>query len=146
LNWRRPKRLSQLAKGGYIRLVRALERHRLMWVEIDSFDPRALALIRRSIGTALNKQLAAFRDGTGKDVEFLLDLNFNFKTEASPARCASTKCPSIVQYPHRSSPIQPHTAIAPILVQPIANVESTNRLRVSLRPVSWNRSSSRPRP
>jgi galactonate dehydratase len=30
---------------------------------------------------ALNKQLAAFRDGTGKDVEFLLDLNFNFKTE-----------------------------------------------------------------
>src|SRR6185436_12908489 len=31
---------------GYIRLVRALERHRLMWVEIDSFDPRALALIR----------------------------------------------------------------------------------------------------
>ena len=38
---------------GYIRLVRALERHRLMWVEIDSFDPRALALIRRSIGTPL---------------------------------------------------------------------------------------------
>ena len=30
---------------------------------------------------ALDKQLAAFRDGTGKDVEFLLDLNFNFKTE-----------------------------------------------------------------
>ena len=30
---------------------------------------------------ALDKQLAGFRDGTGKDVEFLLDLNFNFKTE-----------------------------------------------------------------
>ena len=33
----------------------------------------------------LNKQLAAFRDGTGKDVEFLLDLNFNFKTEGTSA-------------------------------------------------------------
>ena len=40
---------------GYIRLVRSLEQkqHRLMWVEIDSFDPRALALIRRSIATPL---------------------------------------------------------------------------------------------
>ena len=40
---------------GYIRLVRALEQrqHRLTWVEIDSFDPRALALIRRSIATPL---------------------------------------------------------------------------------------------
>jgi len=34
---------------------------------------------------ALDKQLAGFRDGTGKDVEFLLDLNFNFKTEATSA-------------------------------------------------------------
>jgi hypothetical protein len=32
---------------------------------------------------------------------------------ASPARCASAKCPSIVQYPDRSSPIRPHTAILP---------------------------------
>jgi L-alanine-DL-glutamate epimerase-like enolase superfamily enzyme len=38
---------------GYIRFVRALDRHRLMWVEIDSFDPRPLALMRRSIGTPL---------------------------------------------------------------------------------------------
>src|SRR5256885_1627327 len=29
---------------------------------------------------ALDKQLGAFRDGTGNDVEFLLDVNFNFKT------------------------------------------------------------------
>jgi hypothetical protein len=34
-----------------------------------------------------------------------------------------------------------HSAITPILVQPIANEESTNRLPVPLRPVSWNRSS-----
>jgi len=35
---------------------------------------------RRIIG-ALDEQLAAFREGTGPEVEFLLDLNFNFKTE-----------------------------------------------------------------
>ena len=31
----------------------------------------------------------------------------------SPARCASAKCPSIVQDPYRSSPIRPHAAILP---------------------------------
>ena len=36
---------------------------------------------RCRVEEALDKQLAAFREGTGKDVEFLLDLNFNFKTE-----------------------------------------------------------------
>ncbi len=36
---------------GYIRLARALEQHGLMWVEIDSFDARALGHIRRSIQT-----------------------------------------------------------------------------------------------
>jgi hypothetical protein len=35
-----------------------------------------------------------------------------------------------------------HPAITPILVEPIANEESTNRLPFPLRPVSWNRSSS----
>ena len=56
----------------------------------------------------------------------------------------SISCPSIVQYPHRSSPIRPHAAITPVLVQPIANEESTNSLSVPLRLVSWNRSSSTP--
>lgn len=36
---------------GYMRLARALEHHGLMWVEIDSFDARALGHIRRAIGT-----------------------------------------------------------------------------------------------
>ena len=40
---------------------------------------------RWQVEEELNKQLAAFRDGTGKDVEFLLDLNFNFKTEGTSA-------------------------------------------------------------
>ena len=42
------------------------------WPELN-WSPR---LIR-----AMDAQLTAFRDGTGPDVEFLLDLNFNFKTE-----------------------------------------------------------------
>lgn len=37
--------------------------------------------LTRDIVAALNDQLTALRDGTGDDVEFLLDLNFNFKTE-----------------------------------------------------------------
>ena len=37
--------------------------------------------LHADVEEALDKQLVGFRDGTGKDVEFLLDLNFNFKTE-----------------------------------------------------------------
>lgn len=36
---------------GYIRLARALEHHGLMWVEIDSYDARALGHIRRATRT-----------------------------------------------------------------------------------------------
>ena len=36
---------------GYIRLAQALEPFELTWVEIDSYDPAALALIRRSSRT-----------------------------------------------------------------------------------------------
>ncbi|MDP6706026.1 MAG: mandelate racemase/muconate lactonizing enzyme family protein [Alphaproteobacteria bacterium] len=36
---------------GYVRVARALEPHDLFWVELDIYDPRALALIRRSIRT-----------------------------------------------------------------------------------------------
>ena len=37
--------------------------------------------LSRDVVKALDDQLSAFRDGTGESVEFLLDLNFNFKTE-----------------------------------------------------------------
>src|SRR5439155_1123562 len=50
-------------------------------------DPRAREAIvttlyaeRRIIG-ALRDQLAAFREGAGRDVDILVDLNFNFRTE-----------------------------------------------------------------
>ncbi len=38
---------------GYIRVARALEPHDLMWVELDLYNPRALAEIRRAIRTPL---------------------------------------------------------------------------------------------
>ena len=71
---------------GYVRLVRALEQrqHRLMWVEIDSFDPRALALIRRSIATPLasceslfgRRQFKDFLENYSMDVG-IVDLPWN---------------------------------------------------------------------
>ncbi len=36
---------------GYLRVARSLEQHGLMWVELDIYDARALALIRQSITT-----------------------------------------------------------------------------------------------
>lgn len=38
---------------GYTRLVRSLEHHGIMWVEIDSYDARALASIRRATRTPI---------------------------------------------------------------------------------------------
>jgi L-alanine-DL-glutamate epimerase-like enolase superfamily enzyme len=38
---------------GYVRVARALEPHDLMWVEIDIYDPDALAHIRRSVPQAV---------------------------------------------------------------------------------------------
>jgi L-alanine-DL-glutamate epimerase-like enolase superfamily enzyme len=38
---------------GYMRLARALEALRLVWLEIDLYDPAGLALIRRSSGTPI---------------------------------------------------------------------------------------------
>src|SRR6266550_448606 len=55
--------------------------------QIIGRDPRAyealVALLYavRDVLTALRDQLAAFREWTGPDVDLLVDLNFNFKTE-----------------------------------------------------------------
>jgi hypothetical protein len=62
------------------------------------------------------------------------------------ARARNVRQSSNILTAHRQFDRIPPSCITPILVQPIANEESTNRLPVPLRPVSWNRSSSRPRP
>ena len=38
---------------GYLEVARAIEPYRLMWLEIDSFDPQALAVIRRGSRTPI---------------------------------------------------------------------------------------------
>ena len=75
-----------------------------MWVEIDSFDPRALALIRRSIGTSVasceslfgRRQFRDFFENYAMDVA-IIDVPWNgileamkiaFMAEAYEVNCA----------------------------------------------------------
>jgi galactonate dehydratase len=98
---------------GYVRLVRALEQrqHRLMWVEIDSFDPRALALIRRSITTPLacceslfgRRQFKDFLEGYAMDVGIVV-LPWNGILEsmkiAAMAEAYEVNCAAQLLRPH----------------------------------------------
>jgi len=69
---------------GYIRLAQALERFDLTWVEIDSYDPAALALIRRSSRTRVasleslygRRQFRPFLDQQSVDVA-IIDVAWN---------------------------------------------------------------------
>lgn len=106
-----------------IRLVRALERHRLMWVEIDSFDPRALALIRRSIGTPLasceslfgRRQFKDFFENYAMDVG-IIDLPWNGILEsmkiAAMAEAYEVNCAPHNFYGHISTLMSAHFCAA----------------------------------
>jgi galactonate dehydratase len=108
---------------GYIRLVRALERHRLTWVEIDSFDPRALALIRRSIGTPLasceslfgRRQFKDFFENYAMDVG-IIDLPWNGILEAmkiaAMAEAYEVNCAPHNFYGHMSTLMSAHFCAA----------------------------------
>ena len=108
---------------GYIRLVRALERHRLMSVEIDSFDPRALALIRRSIGTPLasceslfgRRQFKDFLENYAMDVG-IIDLPWNGILEsmkiAAMAEAYEVNCAPHNFYGHLSTLMSAHFCAA----------------------------------
>jgi galactonate dehydratase len=106
---------------GYIRLVRALEQkqHRLMWVEIDSFDPRALALIRRSITTPLasceslftRRQFKDYFENYSMDVG-IVDLPWNGILEsmkiAAMAEAYEVNCAPHNFYGHMSTLMSAH--------------------------------------
>jgi galactonate dehydratase len=108
---------------GYIRLVRALERHRLMWVEIDSFDPRALAFIRRSIGTPLasceslfgRRQFKDFFENYAMDVS-IVDVPWNGILEAmkiaAMAEAYEVNCAPHNFYGHMSTLMSAHFCAA----------------------------------
>ena len=69
---------------GYIRLAQALEPFDLTWLEIDSYDPAALALIRRSARTRIasleslygRRQFRPFLDQQAVDVA-IIDVAWN---------------------------------------------------------------------
>jgi L-alanine-DL-glutamate epimerase-like enolase superfamily enzyme len=110
---------------GYVRLVRALEQrqHRLMWVEIDSFDPRALALIRRSITTPLascaslfgRRQFKDYLEGYAMDVG-IVDLRWNGILEsmkiAAMAEAYEVNCAPHNFYGHMSTLMSAHFCAA----------------------------------
>ena len=110
---------------GYVRLVRALEQreHRLMWVEIDSFDPRALALIRRSIATPLasceslfgRRQFKDYLESYSMDVG-IVDLPWNGILEsmkiAAMAEAYEVNCAPHNFYGHMSTLMSAHFCAA----------------------------------
>jgi L-alanine-DL-glutamate epimerase-like enolase superfamily enzyme len=110
---------------GYVRLVRMLEQreHRLMWVEIDSFDPRALALIRRSIATPLasceslfgRRQFKDYLESYSMDVG-IVDLPWNGVLEsmkiASMAEAYEVNCAPHNFYGHMSTLMSAHFCAA----------------------------------
>ena len=110
---------------GYIRLVRSLEQkqHRLMWVEIDSFDPRALALIRRSIATPLasceslftRRQFKDYFENYSMDVG-IVDLPWNGILEsmkiAAMAEAYEVNCAPHNFYGHMSTLMSAHFCAA----------------------------------
>jgi galactonate dehydratase len=110
---------------GYVRLVRALEQreHRLMWVEIDSFDPRALALIRRSIATPLasceslfgRRQFKDYLENYSMDVG-IVDLPWNGILEsmkiAAMAEAYEVNCAPHNFYGHMSTLMSAHFCAA----------------------------------
>ncbi|MBS0244079.1 MAG: mandelate racemase/muconate lactonizing enzyme family protein, partial [Proteobacteria bacterium] len=110
---------------GYIRLVRSLEQrhHRLMWVEIDSFDPRALALIRRSIATPLasceslftRRQFKDYFENYAMDIG-IVDLPWNGILEsmkiAAMAEAYEVNCAPHNFYGHLSTLMSAHFCAA----------------------------------
>lgn len=110
---------------GYIRLVRSLEErgHRLMWVEIDSFDPRALASIRRSIRTPLasceslftRRQFKDYFENYSMDVG-IVDLPWNGILEsmkiAAMAEAYEINCAPHNFYGHMSTLMSAHFCAA----------------------------------
>jgi L-alanine-DL-glutamate epimerase-like enolase superfamily enzyme len=69
---------------GHLEVARAIEPYRLMWLEIDSFDPNALAQIRRGTRTPIasceslfgRRQFRPFLDAQAMDVA-IVDIPWN---------------------------------------------------------------------
>jgi Enolase C-terminal domain-like len=91
-----------------------------MWVEIDSFDPRALALIRRSIGTppraAKVSAVASSKISSGIMLVGIIDLPWNGILEsmkiAAMAEAYEVNCAPHNFYGHMSTLMSAHFCAA----------------------------------
>jgi len=99
---------------GYLQVAKAVQPYRLMWLEIDSYDPAALALIRRQAGMPIasceslfgRRQFRPFFDAGAVDVA-IVDVPWNGILEgmkiAAMAECYEVNCAPHNFYGHLST-------------------------------------------
>jgi len=108
---------------GYLEVARAIEPYNLMWLEIDSFDPGALALIRRQSKTPIasceslfgRRQFRPYFDAQSQDVA-IIDIPWNGILEgmkiASMAEAYEVNCAPHNFYGNLSTMMSAHFCAA----------------------------------
>jgi len=108
---------------GYLEVARAIEPYRLMWLEIDSYDPGALAFIRQTSRTPIasceslfgRRQFRPFFDARAVDVA-IVDVPWNGILEgmkiATMAECYEINCAPHNFYGHLSTMMSAHFCAA----------------------------------
>jgi L-alanine-DL-glutamate epimerase-like enolase superfamily enzyme len=108
---------------GYLEVAKAIAPYRLMWLEIDSYDPKALALIRQQAGTPVasceslfgRRQFRPFLDAQAVDVA-LVDVPWNGILEgmkiAALAECYEVNCAPHNFYGNLSTMMSAHFCAA----------------------------------
>jgi galactonate dehydratase len=108
---------------GFLEVARAIEPYDLMWLEIDSYDPRALALIRRATRTPIasceslfgRRQFRPFLDAQAMDVA-IVDVPWNGILEgvkiAAMAEAYEVNCAPHNFYGHLSTMMSAHFCAA----------------------------------
>jgi L-alanine-DL-glutamate epimerase-like enolase superfamily enzyme len=108
---------------GYLEVAKAIAPYRLMWLEIDSYDPKALALIRQQAGTPIasceslfgRRQFRPFLDAQAVDVA-IVDIPWNGILEgmkiAALAECYEVNCAPHNFYGNLSTMMSAHFCAA----------------------------------
>jgi len=108
---------------GYLEVARAIEPYRLMWLEIDSYDPGALASIRQASRTPIasceslfgRRQFRPFLDARAVDVA-IVDVPWNGILEgikiAAMAECYEVNCAPHNFYGNLSTMMSAHFCAA----------------------------------
>jgi len=108
---------------GYLEVARAIEPYRLMWLEIDSYDPGALAFIRQAVRTPIasceslfgRRQFRPFLDARAVDVA-IVDVPWNGILEslkiAAMAECYEVNCAPHNFYGNLSTMMSAHFCAA----------------------------------